>query len=87
MGQFFFRKTAPFMPLTRGNTRLLKYIKENNERFSTLGRYTATRWISISRRIMKDSQLGQRHRHGCSKYIKENNERFSTDGSNPVLAG
>ena len=35
MGQFFFRKTAPFMPLTRGNTRILKYIKVNNERFST----------------------------------------------------
>ena len=35
MGQFFLRKTTPFMPLTRGNTRLLKYIKANNERFST----------------------------------------------------
>ena len=35
MGQFFSRKTAPFMPLTRENTRLLKYIKVNNERFST----------------------------------------------------
>ena len=35
MGQFFFRKTAPLMPLTRGNARLLKYIKANNERFST----------------------------------------------------
>lgn len=35
MGQFFFRKTAPFMPLTRGNACLLKYIKANNERFST----------------------------------------------------
>lgn len=37
MGQFFFRKTAPLMPLTRGNARLLKYIKANNERFSTAG--------------------------------------------------
>ena len=35
VGQFFLRKTAPFMPLTRGNARLLKYIKANNERFST----------------------------------------------------
>ena len=35
MGQFFLRKTAPFMSLTRGNARLLKYIKANNERFST----------------------------------------------------
>ena len=38
MGQFFLRKTAPFMHLTRGNTRILKYIKVNNERFSTPGR-------------------------------------------------
>lgn len=37
-GRFFSRKTAPFMPLTRGNARLLKYIKANNERFSTTGR-------------------------------------------------
>lgn len=35
MGQFFSRKTTPFMPLTRGDARLLKYIKANNERFST----------------------------------------------------
>ena len=35
MGQFFSRKTTPIMPLTRGNARLLKYIKANNERFST----------------------------------------------------
>ena len=35
MGQFFSRKTTPFMPLTRGDARLHKYIKANNERFST----------------------------------------------------
>ena len=35
VGQFFSRKTTPIMPLTRGNARLLKYIKANNERFST----------------------------------------------------
>ena len=35
IGQFFLRKTAPFMRLTRGNTRIRKYIKVNNERFST----------------------------------------------------
>ena len=35
MGQFFSRKTDPFMPLTRGNTRSLKCTKVNNERFST----------------------------------------------------
>ena len=38
MGQFFLRKTAQFMSLTRGNARLLKYIKANNERFSTTKR-------------------------------------------------
>ena len=38
MGQFFFRKTAPFMSLTRGNTRLLKYIKGYLERIPTLRR-------------------------------------------------
>ena len=31
MGQFFSRKTAPFMPLTSGNTRSLKCTKVNNE--------------------------------------------------------
>ena len=35
VGQFFSRKTTPFMPLTRGNTRLLSISKANNERFST----------------------------------------------------
>ena len=35
MGQFFSQKTAPFMPLTRGNARLLKYIKEYLERIPT----------------------------------------------------
>ena len=35
VGQFFSRKTTPFMPLTRGNTRLQSISKANNERFST----------------------------------------------------
>lgn len=38
VGQFFSRKTTPFMPLTRGNTRLQSISKANNERFSTYDR-------------------------------------------------
>ena len=43
VGQFFSRKTTPFMPLTRGNTRLLSISKANNERFSTFGTASADR--------------------------------------------
>ena len=35
---------------------VVKYIKANNERFSTLWRGCILRAVSISRRIMKDSQ-------------------------------
>ena len=55
-----------------------KYIKANNERFSTENVGGVDKLISISRRIMKDSQpdaVVPTIRH---KYIKENNERFST---------
>ena len=38
-----------------------------------------TTWrLSISRRIMKDSQLVELHNVAMDKYIKANNERFST---------
>ena len=37
-----------------------KYIKANNERFSTPGMMGVIGCISISRRIMKDSQLSLR---------------------------
>ena len=37
--------------------------------------------ISISRRIMKDSQLVNRLINIAHKYIKANNERFSTEGA------
>ena len=34
-----------------------KYIKESNERFSTFDSDGGGAWLSISRRVMKDSQL------------------------------
>ena len=55
-----------------------KYIKANNERFSTAGTLLAVDDVSISRRIMKDSQPHQKHQPQQHKYIKANNERFST---------
>ena len=55
-----------------------KYIKANNERFSTSVRRHANPCLSISRRIMKDSQLKMTRILGVVKYIKANNERFST---------
>ena len=55
-----------------------KYIKANNERFSTTAFAEVVTDLSISRRIMKDSQQPcVRGICGC-KYIKANNERFST---------
>ena len=36
--------------------------------------------VSISRRIMKDSQREEEGREKAHKYIKANNERFSTGG-------
>lgn len=51
MGQFFSQKTAPFMPLTRGNARLLKYIKEYLERIPTVYFGVYREVISISRSI------------------------------------
>ena len=38
-------------------TLSVKYIKANNERFSTFGWPVDREGLSISRRIMKDSQL------------------------------
>ena len=55
-----------------------KYIKANNERFSTRAQLVLMLVLSISRRIMKDSQLILRLWLFCNKYIKANNERFST---------
>ena len=55
-----------------------KYIKANNERFSTAGTLLAVDDVSISRRIMKDSQLAFAVAMLLLKYIKANNERFST---------
>ena len=55
-----------------------KYIKANNERFSTIANTAALEMISISRRIMKDSQQSPRCWKSRPKYIKANNERFST---------
>ena len=43
-------------PSLEGLTELIKYIKANNERFSTPETGHAKRGLSISRRIMKDSQ-------------------------------
>ena len=68
-------------PQSLTGLNVVKYIKANNERFSTAQLLSHVRVISISRRIMKDSQqvIGRRGR-GC-KYIKANNERFSTRGN------
>ena len=55
-----------------------KYIKANNERFSTPIAIAVIKAISISRRIMKDSQHRLPPLAIASKYIKANNERFST---------
>ena len=55
-----------------------KYIKANNERFSTDTPVRSMMSISISRRIMKDSQPAGYIYNVDSKYIKANNERFST---------
>ena len=55
-----------------------KYIKANNERFSTLDSLPVAPYVSISRRIMKDSQLKDVGKLIGFKYIKANNERFST---------
>ena len=55
-----------------------KYIKANNERFSTINTITGDLAISISRRIMKDSQPFGKRAKVETKYIKANNERFST---------
>ena len=57
----------------------VKYIKANNERFSTVVRRVDRVVISISRRIMKDSQPDTGAGAEQNKYIKANNERFSTD--------
>ena len=55
-----------------------KYIKANNERFSTREMMGVIGCISISRRIMKDSQPFGAVAPCMCKYIKANNERFST---------
>ena len=55
-----------------------KYIKANNERFSTNIGAGVVGSVSISRRIMKDSQPHIDHLRAQLKYIKANNERFST---------
>ena len=55
-----------------------KYIKANNERFSTSKTRAEIVVLSISRRIMKDSQPFVCLLYLGAKYIKANNERFST---------
>ena len=60
------------------NAALDKYIKANNERFSTKQGHPDAKDLSISRRIMKDSQLCPVVPLPRLKYIKANNERFST---------
>ena len=59
-------------------TETAKYIKANNERFSTGFLTPAGNRLSISRRIMKDSQRRTDEKSAEHKYIKANNERFST---------
>ena len=61
-----------------GADHLNKYIKANNERFSTCRARRQAMTVSISRRIMKDSQPPRTHDQAADKYIKANNERFST---------
>mgnify|MGYP000916393755 CR=1 FL=1 len=56
-----------------------KYIKANNERFSTYLTDLHGWALSISRRIMKDSQPVFKGVNHLAKYIKANNERFSTE--------
>ena len=56
----------------------IKYIKANNERFSTSKSIPDSSGLSISRRIMKDSQREELAEQMGPKYIKANNERFST---------
>ena len=63
---------------------LRKYIKANNERFSTNFTDIERACISISRRIMKDSQLDPASKKFFDKYIKANNERFSTSATRGV---
>ena len=55
-----------------------KYIKADNERFSTCGVSCAPGLLSISRLIMKDSQRIRARIVTRCKYIKADNERFST---------
>ena len=62
-----------------------KYIKANNERFSTGCGRRSEGALSISRRIMKDSQLDEVYPLGVAKYIKANNERFSTSSIAPCV--
>ena len=63
--------------LTLGDA-FVKYIKANNERFSTSVSVSERKVLTISRRIMKDSQPRRQLRKEENKYIKANNERFST---------
>ena len=65
-------------PRSSTPNRGIKYIKANNERFSTGEGLCARADLSISRRIMKDSQHRVRGAVAAAKYIKANNERFST---------
>ena len=65
-------------PFRRRARTFPKYIKANNERFSTTNAKLFGSALSISRRIMKDSQRVLRDESGGFKYIKANNERFST---------
>ena len=65
------REVVPLSPVA-------KYIKANNERFSTSHARQVIAAISISRRIMKDSQRKSERSQNIVKYIKANNERFST---------
>ena len=60
------------------SAQLCKYIKADNERFSTIITALACHGVSISRLIMKDSQPKYCRGVSIGKYIKADNERFST---------
>ena len=73
-----------FSTVVGSGARVDKYIKANNERFSTSKTSKVAAGISISRRIMKDSQRSCLCWRLRGKYIKANNERFSTARRHPA---
>ena len=74
-------------PPYAGTVEELKYIKADNERFSTYCYGFTPTVISISRLIMKDSQPKENILVCGDKYIKADNERFSTQGEQVLIPG